>query len=279
MIDKASAAAPDPSTAISTVAGPLDGSIGGSEFGGIATFLVNSAIPLIYITAVLMIVRSAFILLYEQDEEQVTKTRRAVAASVIAIILTNLASRIRDGLIGIQDGNTAINIFSTEILGVISWVEVPLALLAILVILISGIKAVVKYGSDEGLTNLRHTVFAILAGIILVVFKFAICASVVRGLPSGVGTCFAMGPGDGIVGTILTVVNVIVGFTALVAVAVVVYAGFLMILNLGNDEQYTRARTIIIRVGIGILVVLTSTAIANFIFSIGSKAGGPIFLG
>ena len=53
------------------------------------------------------------------------------------------------------------------------------------------------------------------------------------------------------------------GFVTIVAVAVMIFAGFLMIVNVGKDEQYQRAKGIIIRVAIGLLVILSSVALGS----------------
>jgi hypothetical protein len=63
----------------------------------------------------------------------------------------------------------------------------------------------------------------------------------------------------------MSIINLLVFFVGTLAVAVIVYAAFLMIINVGNDEQYTRAKGIIIRVILGIIVILASAAILNAI--------------
>lgn len=267
---------PDPSEAIDVVGGPLDSSIGGAEFGGIAEFLATTAIPLIFAFALFFIIRSSFILIYDQGEDYINKTKNVIIACITAIIATVLAGAIREAMLEIPSGGS-VGIVETEVMGLVSWIEVLVAVIAITVIIISGIKAIANFGNEEGLAQLRRTVVGVIIGIILIVFKFALCGSIVFGTPVS-GACFSfLGLGGGIVGTGVYILNVVVSFIALVAVAIVVYAGFMMIANIGNDDQYSKAKSLIGRVAIGILIVLVSTAIVNIVANLGTGGGGFFF--
>jgi len=46
-------------------------------------------------------------------------------------------------------------------------------------------------------------------------------------------------------------------------VAVVIYAGTLMILNFGNDDFITKGKGILINAGIGLLLIMTSYVIVS----------------
>lgn len=72
---------------------------------------------------------------------------------------------------------------------------------------------------------------------------------------------------------ILRVVNFWLAFLGIVAVAFVIYAGFLYVLAGGDDGQHEKAKKIIIYSSIGILVVLVSFALVNTVIKSGGGDG------
>ena len=71
---------------------------------------------------------------------------------------------------------------------------------------------------------------------------------------------------------ILAMVNYFIGFLGFVAVVVFVYAGVLWVLSGGNDEQITKAKKIMTYAAMGLLIVILSFSIVQFIT--GSAGGG-----
>ena len=66
----------------------------------------------------------------------------------------------------------------------------------------------------------------------------------------------------------------ILTFLGLIAIAFIIYAGFLFIVAGGDEEQVGKAKKIILYAGLGIIVILFSYAIVEFFISIGLGAGG-----
>lgn len=76
---------------------------------------------------------------------------------------------------------------------------------------------------------------------------------------------------------ILSIVNWILTFLGLIAVLLIIYAGFLFIFSQGDEKQISKAKQIIIYVGIGIIVILLSYAIVQLFVSVKApleEAGG-----
>ena len=119
-------------------------------------------------------------------------------------------------------------------------------------IIVSGIRAIINWGSSEGITQVRRTIISILIGIFLIVAK-----------GDFVDAFLNTHTPDPIIDRINQYVIIALGFVTIVAVAVMIFAGFLMIVNVGKDEQYQRAKGIIIRVAIGLLVILSSVALGS----------------
>lgn len=67
---------------------------------------------------------------------------------------------------------------------------------------------------------------------------------------------------------ILRVLNYFLGFAGLIAVAFVIFAGFLMLTAGGNDDQVGRGKTILIWAAGGIIVILLSWALVQFVAGI-----------
>ncbi|MBN1258588.1 PKD domain-containing protein [Candidatus Peregrinibacteria bacterium] len=74
---------------------------------------------------------------------------------------------------------------------------------------------------------------------------------------------------------ITNIVNYFIGFLGFLAIIVLVYAGVLMVLNLGNEEAITKSKKIMTYAAIGLVVIIMSGAIVRFITgSAGEGVGG-----
>lgn len=85
--------------------------------------------------------------------------------------------------------------------------------------------------------------------------------------PQG-GTAQPAATATGDLGTnVKTVLDYFLGILGLVAVAFLIYAGVLMVTAGGNDEQVTKARKLIMYAVAGIVIILLSYTIVNFVTS------------
>jgi len=229
-----------------------------SEFGGIAGTVAEYFVPIVNSIAILVVVIAGLIAVFSQSEDQITAAKRAIIGSVAAIMLVNLAGPIQTaftpgGMSG--TGSVSFGDLGPEIIGIADWLTSAAAVVAVLMLIISGIRTVASYGSDQGLSHLKQTIFATVGGFTVIGIRLAIKESLVD-----TGT-----PGD-LTSTIVAAVNVLLGFVGLLAVIVIVIAGIMMVVNIGNDDQYARARSLIIRVAIGLIVIIASAAIVNIVF-------------
>jgi len=76
--------------------------------------------------------------------------------------------------------------------------------------------------------------------------------------------------------TIAFVINIILGFLGIIAVGLIIYAGFLWMTAAGNEDKITLAKKIMVQASIGLLIILSSFAIATFILRVlmGTTGGG-----
>lgn len=65
--------------------------------------------------------------------------------------------------------------------------------------------------------------------------------------------------------TLLVIVNYFLGFLGFIAVLAIIYAGILLVTAAGNDEQTTKAKSIVTYVVVGILLIILSYSIVSFI--------------
>lgn len=70
---------------------------------------------------------------------------------------------------------------------------------------------------------------------------------------------------DTLGGTVTTIINYILGILGLVAVGFIIYAGVLMVTSAGNEEATGKAKKTITYAAIGILIILLSYSIVQFV--------------
>lgn len=241
--------------AISHVSGTLVSGIGGNEIGSIYASIMRSLVIGIDVAGVVMIARMGFTLTFVQGDDQLTKARKTIGYVTTALILINLALPMRDAFIAYQTNGAEI--LTVEIIGLLRYFETMLAIAAILFIIISGIRAVTTYGKEDGPEHLKRTIFGVMSGIALITVKTLIVnAIVVERTPAP------------LLAIIKSFLLIVLGFVALAATVVLIWAGFLMIINLGKDEQYTKAKALVGRVAIGLVVILVSMAVVQLVITV-----------
>lgn len=77
--------------------------------------------------------------------------------------------------------------------------------------------------------------------------------------------CSDVADGEAIRDAILDVINFLLTFVGIIAVAFIIYAGFLMLTAAGNEEQIESGKKIIIWASVGIIVILFSWVIIAFV--------------
>jgi hypothetical protein len=72
---------------------------------------------------------------------------------------------------------------------------------------------------------------------------------------------------------IIDIINYVLTFLGIIAVAIVIWAGFLLLTSAGNEEQVSSAKSTIIYALIGIVVILISWVLVQFVVQIFNDAG------
>ncbi|MDD5039873.1 MAG: hypothetical protein PHY34_01860 [Patescibacteria group bacterium] len=90
----------------------------------------------------------------------------------------------------------------------------------------------------------------------------------------GYGSTFGIGTAD-LESAVITVVQWVLGFLALIAVIMIIYGGFILLtVGGGNAERAASSKKIIIAAVIGLVVVLLAWAIVTFVVGTTSNVAG-----
>ncbi|MDA1209120.1 MAG: hypothetical protein O2904_03780 [bacterium] len=240
---------------------------GGENVGEIAFSYMSQIRPLMYGVAGLIILITGLMLAITQDEGQLATARKTLFAAIASLILVTIADVIFQAFTGTTIGgvitvsgptNAGGALLATELLGLINFIEVPIGTIAILMIIVSGIRAVVALGTETGTQQLRRTVISVIAGLVLISSKILIA-----------NTFGVSGPASptAAIGQTLGYLRTIVSFMALAAVVMIVIAGMYMVMNKGDAEAVSKAKGLIIRTLIGLVVIAVSYNIFLVLFT------------
>lgn len=239
--------------------------------------------PLFTVIATFVLVRYGVTLINSQEEEKLTKAKQMIGSSIAAIMLLYLPEKLVPAFYGgygaggsfdagtagkaLETPSASAGIITGELTGIISLLSTIVAVLAVTIIIVSGILAITSYGKEEGGTQFKRTVGAVIFGVFLIVVKKVIVATfgLQEGGVSPITPTPTIAPA---IQKIVEIVSRLLEFTALLAAAVIVYAGILMILNFGNEEQYTKAKGILVRACIGLLAIGVSYAVIRLVMTI-----------
>ncbi len=261
------------------IAGDLAAGTGGTLLNALVVRVVTAIMTLVTIAALFIFVRAGIKLINSEEEDKLSKAKKTMASSIVAVVLAYLGPSLVGAFYGTSEqvgleggtvletpGGVAVGaaLLSEELLGIMRWATVLVAPLAILIIVVGALRAVASFGKDDAVAQLRRAVFGVIGGIVILTSTEAIKA--VFGLSTG------FPPGIPSTAPILLrgifIVNALLLYLALGAAVMVVYAGMLMILNYGNDDQYTKAKGLLIRVALGLSVVFVSYVLVQFIIGI-----------
>ena len=80
-------------------------------------------------------------------------------------------------------------------------------------------------------------------------------------------TAIGIATGDSVTltGVIVQVINVALGFLGVLAVIIILYAGFKWMTAAGSDEKVKDAKTMIVQALIGLVIIFMAWVIANFV--------------
>jgi hypothetical protein len=236
---------------------------GGSGGMAIALLLLKEFRPVMVVAAVVLLIILGIRMIVSQDDEILDKSKGMITAMLTGIVMMFLVEPFVAAFYGVKgevplSPATGVQIINREVTGVINWALTFAAILAVAMIIFTAFKALVNAHKEDGIAEIRKTIFAIAVGIILIIFRELITVAVGGTLkPSPIP----------LIGVLVSIVNFVLSFMAFVAVLIIIYAGITMVLNFGNEERAKSARGLIVRAVVGLLVIAVSWALVNFVIA------------
>ncbi|MBT4937191.1 hypothetical protein HON22_04715 [Candidatus Peregrinibacteria bacterium] len=219
------------------------------------------------------IIWQGFTLISAQGDEAVYENaQRSIIWGIIALVGSFLVDPfIRNVLYGggdsISAGQAILNSeLSTgrgilELSGLMFWIKTMLGVIAVAMIMYTGMRSIISLDSDDEISNQKRNVQWVVIGIMIIIFNEIFVNFGVYGNPT-------INPNTGKPETIrdsirvITEVSGFVGFLlyffAALAVAAIVYGGYLILTAAFNEEQAETGKNIIKNVLTGIVIAFLS---------------------
>lgn len=256
-------------TAHAQVSNIITGIMGGGGAGAavdIMERLQQAGRSLVVVVSVLMLVRAAAKMVGSVSEEKMEEGRRSVGTTIMGIILISLTYAIvgsfwNGGDHGIQGGATMLN---QQVIGLVRWAQVLIGIMAVGMIIISAFKVLASFGKDDAGEEVKRAIIGGITGIVLVVFDTVIVTALGGNAAPGGGGATP----EPIIAIVMRAVQNLLLYLGLLAVVLVVYAGIMMIVTVGSDDQYEKSKGLIVRVLIGLVIILFSYFVVGFLTDI-----------
>ena len=119
------------------------------------------------------------------------------------------------------------------------------------------------------LSSLRKNRSALYASLVIGVFSaLPALAAVNTGIEEGGTLQTSLGLGTGDVRIIIAnIIRIFLGLLGIIAVALIVYGGFLWMTSAGNEERVTKAKQVIINAVVGLVIILLSYIIVAYVIT------------
>ncbi len=241
---------------------------GERQLNEITRAVANTIKNLIAGLAVIWIIYAGARMVFAQgDESTITEQKRAILYAVIGLVSILLVGRGIEFLYGpagivrtelVQDTG-----FTNEVYGIVNFIKALIGTIAILFIVISGVRTLFAAGEEDVTTKQKKSLLWIGVGLILIAIdkiiieQFFIIPSQEQSdqiRTSNITT---------IINTIGSVIQFLLGFVGLIAFGALIYGAATMIMNYGNDEMVQNSKKIITNAIIGILVILSAYVIVS----------------
>lgn len=236
----------------------VTGGNGGQAAENILNAVYSAGMSLVTIVSVAILVRAAAKMIGSASEKKMEEGRTAVGAVIIGLILVNLTGALVTSFWSTADSNlgNGAQIVRGEILGLVGWAQVVVVVLAVAMIVLSAFKVIASFGKEDAGDEMKKSVTGVVIGILLIVFDTAIASAL------GIGG--SASPRALITVVVMAVRNLMV-YLGLLAVIMIIYAGIMMIVTVGNDDQYGKSKGLVVRVLIGLVIIMFSYFIVSFI--------------
>ena len=232
--------------------------IDGTKIQQIAYDMITTAKPLWVAIGAFCIIAGCLTLILSQEEGQLDKLKKTIVAVIVGgmtimFVVTlgpNLIGFVYNGVGTFQGNNAAIEL---ETRGVANWILSLAGITGVLMTIIALVEAVVGFGADEAAyTKVRTAVIHIVMGLMTI-----IGAGIIR------TTLFVNHEPSAILLYVFSKLNIALNFLLIIAVAILIYAGFRMVISFGKEDDYNNSKSLVIRVVVGIVVIAISEGLVH----------------
>ena len=250
-------------TAVLAFAIPMSAHATGLDISNMLLFLIDAFATILLPTAVLVVTISGFVLMVSTDENNISKARSALVAAMIGGIVATILLFYPGGpagFIGIMYNSLPFSPSSrlflidtsaslgTEAGGVSTWLAEMTVMIGLFTVIISVFRAVASFGGDEAAYGaVKTSILHVILGLILIA-----SVKVIRDV------FFDIHDPLPLINILASKAFLVMNLITTVAVGILVYAGLRMVISYGKEDEFTAAKSLSIRVVVGLIVVLLS---------------------
>ncbi len=218
----------------------------------------------------------------KQDvDEDLDKLKKYVGYLVVAIVIVLTADILFLQVLDLSGGGfleneqaaqEAARIGAAEILGIVRVVEAMIGAVALLFLIIAGMRLVSNAGNEEVMDVAKNQIKYSIAGIILVLISESLVREIFFARD---GAQFDVTAANRL---IVTFTNFVSGFIAIAALLSLLYAGFMYIFQPSNEDNAGRVKNAIIGAVVGIIIAAGAFAVVNTVIDLEESEGSGIEL-
>ena len=217
------------------------------------------------------------------DEEAIKKSTKGLLFSLLALAMISMSQEIAE-IVGFYDSNAAFNtlsdggiinkdnlidrvtLFDRRVEVIMIFIKYFVAGLAVLMLIINGVKLVAGGGEEEHIKKARNGIAYSLGGLLLLYFGNTFVTKVFyrvdkTSLPTtGVEPQLDLGRG---VQEIVGITNFIVSFVGPLLMLLILIGGVMYLTSAGEEEKMSKAKRLIIAAVLGVIVIYGAFAIVS----------------
>lgn len=249
---------------------------GGCEPINVVYHVVGQLRPFITLIAGLIILIQGMRMVISQEDDYTDKVKTTITACLAGIVTMYLIPTFIDTFYG--NGGSVWNngqmvggasAAAREVTGLINWALTIVAIVAIAMIVVTGVKAIAQSGSEDGLAQMRKAIIAIGSGIIILILRRSLNYALGLTPPDeGVTDPNPVPQAIVFIDTGFRVLKFFLGFIGLIALLVVIYAGVRLVISLGNEDAMKDAKGLLTRALMGFFVIIISLALVTFVIQL-----------
>ena len=239
----------------------------------------------LYAIALFSIIIAGFRIITAQGDEGAIKTNRnTIMFSLFGLMIILIAdTAVRNVFYG--GGDTSVHDIgpgdcllnpkecalhgSKELLGIVYWGKTILAVIAVLEIIISGIRMITAIGNDNIVDQEKKVFMWVGIGLLLLAIDTVVIEKVLYIVDEDtkikayndrldIDTDLQQG-----INEFIGVIQFILQFLGILAVVALMYGGFLMLMDFGDEEKVGTAKKVITNAIIGIVIALSAYALVS----------------